>query len=173
MEGGFDLWAAQQPGTECTRGVVTKFVKQQERRSNVSTRQKFLGITLNVSVVRHKRLESSYYDPDNRVIYISDHFISKVARAAVGRSDKWLVGHELGHAFLDIHNKTVKSDLQKVFGNLSEKAYSASALDEVSNIAQGHGDMITPRAMLCPEEGFADCCAYLYCGDRTRISEET
>ncbi len=127
---------------------------------------KFMGRVLNVKVFVENSNSASYYDPATKAVHLSNGWIASLARAVVGRTRKWLLGHELGHAYLDTCSVKERRALSRVFGSLSESAYSSNPLKELYAFVGGfdRSRYLSARGTLCPEEDFAECCGYLYSG---------
>ena len=119
-----------------------------------------MGVSVDVDVFDVDSMSSSYFDPESMSIVLSKNAL-KVAIS--GRTRKWTLDHELAHAVLHVYNRKLKRKLESVFGDLSEDAYEADGWDEFRSKLLGYDtdEYVTARATLCPEEDFAETCAYL------------
>jgi hypothetical protein len=129
-----------------------------------------LGLPINATLKYSKKNGAACYDPDKKVITITTGFWSRLMRSICGRSLEWAVAHEKAHALLEEKRANLTSKLSKTLGDLSEGAYQASGWKEVFRLLVGAYDrelFVSARASLCPEEDFAECCAYLQTHNRS------
>lgn len=136
---------------------------------------RFMGKTLSVRISVTDQNASSYYDPDEKRIYLNVGWAATLVRKLMGRSRQWLLGHELAHAYLDTCTSNERRVLTRAFGSLTEKAYSSNPAKEIYSLIAGYdtSKYLSARSTLCPEEDFAECCAYLYCGGSPQRYEGT
>lgn len=125
---------------------------------------------LGIKVRKPNRIGPAHYDPNTNTIVIPSSLISRLGRHLVGRDDIWILGHELGHAFLDnADSKTLRS-AKLIFGDLHEDCYSSSDVAEFGARLFGYDEdsFITARATLCAEEDFAEVFAHVFSGENSR-----
>lgn len=119
-----------------------------------------LGVQISVDIFYVDTMTTSYFSPESDSIVISR---SRISRAISGRPLPWIRNHELAHAVLNKHYSKIGRELSRVFGSLSDEAYTAEAIDEIKLRLIGYDSdcYVSARAALCPEEDFAECCAFL------------